>query len=92
LVRRRPPGTVPRAELLATQFEGCAAPFAILHYTQSGKGWPANPERERGGCHGYANLRGLDFETLRRAIEGRDADTLVGFYAAAEVLTVNPPT
>ena len=33
---------------------------------------------------------GLDFETLRRAIEGRDADTLVGFYADdAEVLTVN---
>ena len=27
-----------------------------------------------------------------QAIEGRDADTLVGFYtAAAEVLTVNPP-
>ncbi len=33
---------------------------------------------------------GLDFETLRRAIEGRDADTLVGFYADdAKVLTVN---
>jgi hypothetical protein len=32
----------------------------------------------------------FDFETLRRAIEGRDADTLVGFYADdAEVLTVN---
>jgi hypothetical protein len=35
----------------------------------------------------------LDFETLRRAIEGRDADTLVGFYADdAEVLTVNRNT
>ena len=33
---------------------------------------------------------GLDFEALRRAIEGRDADTLVGFYAEeAEVRTVN---
>ncbi len=32
----------------------------------------------------------LDFESLRRAIEGRDADTLVGFYADdAEVITVN---
>src|SRR4028118_1727698 len=32
----------------------------------------------------------LDFEVLRRAIEGRDADTLLGFYADdAEVLTVN---
>ena len=27
-----------------------------------------------------------------QAIEGRDADTLFGFYAAAEVLKVNPPT
>ncbi len=33
---------------------------------------------------------GLDFESLRRAIEGRDADTLLGFYADdAEVRTVN---
>lgn len=32
---------------------------------------------------------GLDFEVLRRAIEGRDAKTLVGLYGAAEVLTVN---
>ena len=33
---------------------------------------------------------GLDFETLRRAIEGRDAGKLVGFYADdAEVRTVN---
>ena len=32
----------------------------------------------------------LDFEVLRRAIEGRDAETLVGLYAGdAEVLTVN---
>ena len=32
----------------------------------------------------------LDFEVLRRAIEGRDADTLVGLYADdAEVTTVN---
>jgi ketosteroid isomerase-like protein len=32
----------------------------------------------------------LDFETLRRAIEDRDADTLIGFYAEdAEVRTVN---
>jgi hypothetical protein len=32
----------------------------------------------------------LDFETLRRAIEERDAETLIGFYAgAAEVHTVN---
>ncbi len=36
---------------------------------------------------------GLDFEALRRAIEERDADTLVGFYADdAEVLTVNRRT
>ena len=36
---------------------------------------------------------GLDFEVLRRAIEGRDADTLLGFYADdAEVLTVNRNT
>ena len=33
---------------------------------------------------------GLEFETLRQAIEGRDAETLVGFYAEdAEVLTIN---
>jgi nuclear transport factor 2 (NTF2) superfamily protein len=33
---------------------------------------------------------GLDFETLRRAIEERDAETLIGFYADdAEVRTVN---
>jgi nuclear transport factor 2 (NTF2) superfamily protein len=39
------------------------------------------------------NCGRLDFETLRRAIEGRDADTLVGFYADdAEVLTVNRNT
>ena len=32
----------------------------------------------------------LDFEGLRRAIEGRDAETLVGYYADdAEVLTIN---
>src|SRR5215210_8847867 len=32
----------------------------------------------------------LDFEVLRQAIEGRDAETLVGFYAEdAEVLTIN---
>ena len=32
----------------------------------------------------------LDFEVLRRAIEGRDADTLLGLYADdAEVITVN---
>ncbi len=32
----------------------------------------------------------LDFEALRRAIEGRDGDTLLGFYAEdAEVITVN---
>ena len=32
----------------------------------------------------------LDFEVLRRAIEGRDAETLVGLYADdAEVITVN---
>jgi len=36
---------------------------------------------------------GLDFEVLRRAIEGRDADTLAGLYAdEAEVLTVNRNT
>jgi ketosteroid isomerase-like protein len=36
---------------------------------------------------------GLDFEVLRRAIEGRDADTLAGLYADdAEVLTVNRNT
>jgi hypothetical protein len=36
---------------------------------------------------------GLDFETLRRAIEGRDAETLAGFYADdAEVRTVNKNT
>jgi len=33
---------------------------------------------------------GLDFEALRRAIEERDAETLVGFYADdAELRTVN---
>jgi ketosteroid isomerase-like protein len=33
---------------------------------------------------------GFDFEVLRRAIEGRDAETLLGFYADdAEVITVN---
>ena len=32
----------------------------------------------------------LDFEVLRQAIEGRDAETLVDFYAEdAEILTVN---
>jgi nuclear transport factor 2 (NTF2) superfamily protein len=36
---------------------------------------------------------GLDFETLRQAIEERDAETLVGFYAEdAEVHTVNRNT
>jgi nuclear transport factor 2 (NTF2) superfamily protein len=36
---------------------------------------------------------GLDFEILRRAIEERDADTLVGFYAEdAEVHTINRNT
>jgi hypothetical protein len=36
---------------------------------------------------------GLDFETLRRAIEGRDAETLAGHYADdAEVLTINRNT
>ena len=36
---------------------------------------------------------GLDFETLRRAIEERDAETLVGFYAEdAQVHTVNRNT
>jgi nuclear transport factor 2 (NTF2) superfamily protein len=36
---------------------------------------------------------GLDFETLRRAIEGRDADALAGLYADdAEILTVNRNT
>ncbi len=44
-------------------------------------------------CRGLPNPVGLDFETLRRAIEGRDADTLVGFCADdAEVLTVNRNT
>jgi ketosteroid isomerase-like protein len=36
---------------------------------------------------------GLDFEALRRAIEDRDADALIGFYADdAEVQTVNSRT
>lgn len=36
---------------------------------------------------------GLDFEALRRAIEERDAETLIGFYADdAEVRTVNKNT
>jgi ketosteroid isomerase-like protein len=36
---------------------------------------------------------GLDFEALRRAIEDRDADTLVGLYADdAEIRTVNRNT
>jgi hypothetical protein len=36
---------------------------------------------------------GLDFQTLRRAIEERDAETLVGFYADdAELRTVNKNT
>jgi hypothetical protein len=35
----------------------------------------------------------FDFEALRRAIEQRDAETLVGFYADdAELLTVNRNT
>ena len=38
-------------------------------------------------------LGGFDFEIVRRAIEGRDAGTLLGFYAdEAEVLTVNRNT
>ena len=38
-------------------------------------------------------LGGFDFEIVRRAIEGRDADTLLSFYAdEAEVLTVNRNT
>ena len=37
-----------------------------------------------------ANGGALDFEVLRRAIEERDADTLLGFYADdAELLTIN---
>jgi hypothetical protein len=36
---------------------------------------------------------GLDFEALRRAIEERDAETLLGFYADdAELRTVNRNT
>ncbi len=36
---------------------------------------------------------GLDFEALRQAVEGRDAETLAGFYAdAAEIHTVNRNT
>ena len=36
---------------------------------------------------------GLDFETLRRAIEERDAETLIGLYAEdAELRTVNKNT
>jgi hypothetical protein len=36
---------------------------------------------------------GLDFEVLRHAIEGRDAETLVGLYADdAEVIAVNRNT
>ena len=36
---------------------------------------------------------GLDFEALRAAIEGRDAETLIGFYADdAELRTVNKNT
>ncbi len=36
---------------------------------------------------------GFDFETLRRAVEGRDAETLVGLYADdAELRTVNRNT
>ncbi len=36
---------------------------------------------------------GLDFETLRQAIEGRDAETLLDFYAEdAEMLTINRNT
>ncbi len=39
---------------------------------------------------------GLDFEAMRRAIEERDAETLVGFYAEdAELRTINrnsPPS
>ena len=36
---------------------------------------------------------GLDFEVLRRAIEGRDPETLVGLYADdAKVLTINRNT
>ena len=36
---------------------------------------------------------GLDFESLRQAVEGRDAETLAGFYADdAEMHTVNRNT
>lgn len=43
-----------------------------------------------------AHKTGLDFEALRRADEGRDAETLAGFYSEdAEVVLIskdNPPS
>lgn len=37
-----------------------------------------------------ATRGGLDFEVMRRALEGRDAETLIGFYAeGAELRTIN---
>src|SRR5215210_3611419 len=46
--------------------------------------------REEGAAMATQTLGGLDFEVLRRAIEDRDAETLVGLYADdAEVITVN---
>jgi hypothetical protein len=62
------------------------------HWAGLGKGEPADAWRV-GGRKEDAMVtqapRSLDFEVRRRAIEGRDADTLIGFYADdAEVLTV----
>src|SRR5215210_6286466 len=46
--------------------------------------------REEGAAMSTQTLGELDFEVLRRAIEDRDAETLVGLYADdAEVITVN---
>ena len=63
------------------------------HRAGLGKGEPADASGVGGRKeHAMATRTsgGLDFEVLRRAIEGRDADTLVGLYADdAEVITVN---
>ena len=54
------------------------------------KSWGNGSEEDDIATHAPG---GLDFETLRRAIEERDADTLVGFYADdAKIHTINKST
>src|SRR5918998_718117 len=62
-------------------------------HVRRGKGKPADACRVGGRKEDAMTTQasgGLDFEVLRQAIEGRDAETLVGLYADdAEVITVN---